>query len=182
MRRFLKEAQITGQLEHPNIVPVYELARRVEDDQPYYTMRLIRGRTLHRAIEDFHTRRAAGAADPLEWPRLLQAFVGVCQAIAYAHSRGVIHRDLKPENVVLGAFGEVILLDWGLAKMVDSPDEDGDGLPDVTLTGEAQADSTMAGQRLGTPAYMAPEQAEGRTDLVDALTDIYGLAQSCSRS
>jgi eukaryotic-like serine/threonine-protein kinase len=175
LRRFLKEAQITGQLEHPNIVPVYELARRVEDDQPYYTMRLIRGQTLHRAIADFHTRRAAGMADPLEWPRLLHAFVGVCQAIAFAHSRGVIHRDLKPENVVLGAFGEVIVLDWGLAKMVDSPDEDDDGLPDVTLTGDAQADATQAGQRLGTPSYMAPEQAEGRTDLVDPLTDIYGL-------
>jgi serine/threonine protein kinase/Flp pilus assembly protein TadD len=175
LRRFLKEAQITGQLEHPNIVPVYELARRAEDDQPYYTMRLIRGRTLHQAIADFHARRAAGKADPLEWPRLLHAFVGVCQAIAYAHSRRVIHRDLKPENVVLGAFGEVIVLDWGLAKMVDSPDAEEDDLPDVTLTGEAKADSTQAGQRLGTPSYMAPEQADGRTDLVDPLTDIYGL-------
>ncbi len=173
-RRFLKEAQVTGQLEHPNIVPVYELARRTEDDQPFYTMRFIRGRTLRQAIAEYHARRAEGRAEPLERPRLLQAFVNVCQAIAYAHSRGVIHRDLKPDNVVLGGFGEVIVLDWGLAKKVDRPDEEKD-LPSVAISDEAEAEATREGQRFGTPAYMAPEQAEGHIDLIDGRTDIYGL-------
>ena len=173
-RRFLKEAQVTGQLEHPNIVPVYELSRRPEDDQPFYTMRFVRGRTLRQAIAEAQKARDEGKADPLDRPRLLQAFVAICQAIGYAHSRGVIHRDLKPENVVLGGFGEVIVLDWGLAKVVDRPDEE-DAFPEVSITDEANVDETQAGRQLGTPAYMAPEQAEGRLDLVDARSDIYGL-------
>lgn len=174
-RRFLKEAQITGQLEHPNIVPVYELARRPEDGQPFYTMRLVKGRTLRQAVAEHHEGRAAGKVDPLERLRLLQAFTGICQAIAYAHSRGVVHRDLKPENVVLGGFGEVVVLDWGLARMVDQPDEAREALPGVALSSEARAEATGAGRQLGTPAYMAPEQAEGRIDLIDARTDVYGL-------
>jgi serine/threonine protein kinase len=122
--RFLKEAQITGQLEHPNIVPVYELARRKEDDQPFYTMRFLRGQTLRDAIAEFHRRRAGKPAHRLELQRqLLEPFVKVCQAVGYAHSRGVIHRDLKPENVVLGGHGEVVVLDWGLAKVVGQPDD-----------------------------------------------------------
>jgi hypothetical protein len=123
-RRFLKEAQITGQLEHPNIVPVYELARRKKDDQPFYTMRLVRGQTLRDAIAEFHRRRAGKPAQRLELERqLLEPFIKVCQAVGYAHSRGVIHRDLKPENVVLGGHGEVVVLDWGLAKVVGQADE-----------------------------------------------------------
>jgi hypothetical protein len=127
-------------------------------------------------------------ANPLARLKLLQAFVSVCQAVGYAHSRGVVHRDLKPENVALGGFGEVILLDWGLAKLValpgsakpgvdigDTEADDPEALVGVSITEEALADATMIGQRLGTPAYMAPEQAEGRLDLVDARTDIYGL-------
>jgi serine/threonine protein kinase len=170
-RRFLKEAKITGQLEHPNIVPVYELGSDPEDRHPFYTMRLVRGQTLREAIADYHTRRKAGRDDPLARPKLLQAFVGVCQAINYAHSHGVIHRDLKPDNVILGRFGEVVVLDWGLAKVVGQTDE---GATRVG-TEEAQAGQTQAGQALGTPAYMAPEQAEGRIDLIDRRTDIYGL-------
>ncbi len=173
-RRFLKEAQITGQLEHPNIVPVYELARRPEDDHPFYTMRFVEGRDLRRAIADYHGGRDLPGADPLAFRGLLQAFINICQAIGYAHTRGVVHRDLKPENVVLGGFGEVIVLDWGLARMVDRPDEPGDW-PDLALSDEARGDATQAGRLLGTPAYMAPEQAEGRLDLIDGRTDIYGL-------
>ncbi len=125
-QRFLKEAQITGQLEHPNIVPVYELGRRKEDDQPFYTMRFLRGQTLRAAIAEFHRRRGGKPAHRLELQRqLLEPFVKVCEAVAYAHSRWVIHRDLKPENVVLGAYGEVVVLDWGLAKMVGQADPDG---------------------------------------------------------
>jgi tRNA A-37 threonylcarbamoyl transferase component Bud32 len=187
-RRFFKEAQVTGQLEHPNIVPVYELARRDLDGRPFYTMRFVRGRTMRQAIAEFHARRMERKANPLARLKLLQAFVSVCQAVGYAHSRGVVHRDLKPENVALGGFGEVILLDWGLAKLValpgsakpgvdigDTEADDPEALVGVSITEEALADATMIGQRLGTPAYMAPEQAEGRLDLVDARTDIYGL-------
>jgi serine/threonine protein kinase len=171
-RRFLKEAKITGQLEHPNIVPVYELGQGEQDKPPFYTMRLVKGQSLSEAITEHHRRRQAGEEDPLARPKLLQAFMSVCQAINYAHSHGVIHRDLKPDNVIVGRFGEVVVLDWGLAKLVDQPDEKATLL---ALSEDAQTDATQAGQALGTPAYMAPEQAEGRIDLVNRRTDIYGL-------
>ncbi|MFO0950343.1 MAG: protein kinase [Isosphaeraceae bacterium] len=180
--RFLHEAQITGQLEHPNIVPVYELARRPTDGQPFYTMRFVRGRTFREAIAEHHARRKEGSPDLVNQVCLLQTFVSVCQTVGYAHSRGVIHRDLKPENVILGAFGEAIVLDWGLAKLIDRDDptpesDDFAGLaePAVALSGDAAAGASMVGQQLGTPAYMAPEQAEGRTDQIDTRTDVYGL-------
>jgi eukaryotic-like serine/threonine-protein kinase len=173
--RFLREAQVTGQLEHPGIVPVYELGRRSDDDQPFYTMRFVRGRTLAEAAKSFHERRKREEAGPLEFRALLAAFVGVCNAVAYAHSRGVLHRDLKPQNVVLGDYGEVMVLDWGLAKVVGETDGDeAADRPPVALA-EGSRDETVAGQVLGTPAYMAPEQAEGRLDLLDARTDVYGL-------
>jgi eukaryotic-like serine/threonine-protein kinase len=173
--RFLKEAQVTGQLEHPGIVPVYDFARRPEDDQPFYTMRFVKGGTLRQAIADHRARFAAKKSDPLDRFKLLQSFVAACQAVGYAHSRGVIHRDLKPENVVLDDYGVVMVLDWGLARMVDRPDEDIEILPNVSVTDEAKVEATGAHALLGTPAYMAPEQAQGRNDLVDARTDIYGL-------
>jgi serine/threonine protein kinase len=171
-RRFLKEAKITGQLEHPNIVPVYELGRDPGGQQPFYTMRLVRGQTLREAIADYHRHRKAGQDDPLARPKLLQAFVSVCQALNYAHTHGVIHRDLKPDNVILGRFGEVVVLDWGLAKVVGEAEESATRIGSAE---EAQPGLTQAGQALGTPAYMAPEQAEGRIDLIDRRTDIYGL-------
>jgi serine/threonine-protein kinase len=173
--RFLREAQITGQLEHPGIVPVYEVGRR-PDEQPFYTMRFVRGRTLAEAARAYHQRRRRGEAGPLELRELLTAFVGVCQAVAYAHSRGVLHRDLKPQNVVLGDYGEVIVLDWGLAKVTGADDDApaADWAP-VAVAGEGAREETVAGQVLGTPAYMAPEQAEGRLDLLEARTDVYGL-------
>jgi hypothetical protein len=170
-RRFLKEAKITGQLEHPNIVPVYELGRGADDQQPFYAMRFVRGRTLREAIAEYHAKRRAGTEDPLDRPRLLQSFISVCQAINYAHEHGVIHRDLKPANVVLGRYGEVVVLDWGLAKVVGQAEESATRIS----SDDAPADATQAGQALGSPAYMAPEQAEGRIDLVDRRTDIYGL-------
>ena len=175
-RRFLKEAQITGQLEHPNIIPVYELARRKEDDQPFYTMRFLRGQTLRDAIAEFHRRRAGQPADRLELQRqLLEPFVKVCQAIGYAHSRGVIHRDLKPENIVLGGHGEVIVLDWGLAKVIGQPDDESPAVrePRISLSADAETMQTLG--QAGTPAYMAPEQVEARTDLINTRTDVYGL-------
>jgi hypothetical protein len=174
--RFLREAQVTGQLEHPGIVPVYEVGQRPDDRAPFYTMRFVRGRTLAEAARSYHERRGRGAAGRLELRELLSAFTGVCQAVAYAHSRGVLHRDLKPQNVVLGDYGEVIVLDWGVAKVTGEADGDAATRPPpVTLEGEGSRDQTVAGQVLGTPAYMAPEQAEGRLDLLDARADVYGL-------
>jgi eukaryotic-like serine/threonine-protein kinase len=174
--RFLREAQITGQLEHPGIVPVYELSRRPDDDQPFYTMRLIKGRTLTESVRDYHQERYRGRADSLKLLALLNAFVSVCNTVAYAHSRGVIHRDLKGHNVVLGDFGEVVILDWGLAKLVGRAEDEPEA-PAVVFksSGSSEANLTMQGQALGTPSYMAPEQATGRVDLIDPRTDVYGL-------
>jgi serine/threonine-protein kinase len=171
--RFLEEAQITGQLEHPGIVPVYELVR-TPDGPPCYAMRFVGGRTLADAVRDYHRKRQAGAARPLELRELLTAFVGVCQAVAYAHSRGVLHRDLKPANIALGDYGEVLVLDWGLAKVLGTAEEPTRLLP-VRLGGGDGVGRTQQGQVLGTPSYMAPEQAEGRLDLVDTRSDVYGL-------
>ena len=179
--RFVAEARITGQLEHPGIVPVYELAVHPEDGDPFYTMRFIRGKTLFQAIRDHHEKRAAGRAGPLDRAALLTDFVSLCNTVGYAHSRGVIHRDLKGQNVVLGDFGEVMLLDWGIAKLVGEGDP-GRGpatsgaLPPLAAADDgAGRDATGRGQVIGTPAYMAPEQAEGRNDAIDARTDVYSL-------
>jgi tetratricopeptide (TPR) repeat protein len=179
--RFVREAQVTGQLEHPGIVPVYDLGHKPEDEQPFYTMRFVRGRTLKGAIAAYHERRRHEAG-PLELRELLGAFVQVCQAVAYAHSRGVLHRDLKPHNVALGDFGEVMVLDWGLARVMSEPAAPvngvaapGSGAVSHGATPAVTQDPTQVGNVLGTPAYMAPEQAEGRHGLTDARTDVYGL-------
>ncbi len=169
VRRLIKEAQITGQLQHPNIVPVYEVNR---GGRPFYTMKLVKGETLSKAIRRHHEQRRAGPADPLSLPRLLNVFANVCEALAYAHSRGIIHRDLKPENIVLGDYGEAIVLDWGLAKQVGSAEE---AIVPVVVTEDAQSPATHLGATPGTPAYMSPEQAAGRVDLIDHRTDVYGL-------
>jgi serine/threonine-protein kinase len=182
--RFLAEARITGQLEHPGVVPVYELAQRPGDDRPFYAMRFVRGRTLSEASRACHESRQAGRAGPLELLALLNAFVAVCQAVAYAHARGVIHRDLKGDNVVLGDFGEAVVLDWGLAKVVGGPGRhggEGEGEtgravpPPVSLHDTGRRQETAQGQVLGTPAYMSPEQAAGRQDEVGEPSDVYGL-------
>jgi serine/threonine-protein kinase len=175
-RRFLNEARITGQLEHPGIVPVYDLARRPENQQPFYTMRFVKGRTLTVAAREYHQRRMAGNADSLDFLTLMNAFVTVCNTIAYAHSRGVIHRDLKGQNVILGDFGEVVVLDWGLAKLVDRLEEQEDKRSIVSERSKsADPDITLQGEAIGTPAYMAPEQAAGRLNLIDSRSDVYGL-------
>ncbi|MBI3468334.1 MAG: tetratricopeptide repeat protein [Planctomycetes bacterium] len=168
-RRFLKEAQVTGQLEHPNIVPVYDLGRRSGVDSPFYTMKFVHGRTLEDAITAYHERRRSGQAGPLELRQLLQAFLGVCHAIAYAHARGVLHRDLKPANVVLGDFGEVIVLDWGLAKVTTAAPES------ATIGIDADSQPSATAGPVGTPEYMSPEQAECKLDEIDACTDVYNL-------
>ena len=138
-------------------------------------MRFVKGRTLSAAARDYHDKRLAGQADALELPAILNAFVTVCNTVAYAHSRGVIHRDLKGQNVIIGDFGEAVVLDWGLAKLLSrSQDEEH---ASAVVIDEVGADSgyTIPGQALGTPAYMAPEQADGRLDVIDQRTDVYGL-------
>jgi tRNA A-37 threonylcarbamoyl transferase component Bud32 len=159
--RFLREARVTGQLEHPGIVPVYELARRPSDRQPFYTMRFVKGKTLADVTREYHRKKAAGQSDSLSFLTLVNAFVAVCNTIAYAHSRGVIHRDLKGQNVVLGDFGEVMVLDWGLAKVM-SQDDSAEPLIMPVNEVDSSSELTMQGQTVGTPAYMAPEQAAGR--------------------
>jgi serine/threonine protein kinase len=222
-RRFLYEAQITGQLEHPSIVPVYTLGHD-DASNPFYVMRFVKGRTLDEIIKEHHS-----SPNPIVFRELLRRFIAVCQAVAYAHSRSVIHRDLKPANVMLGDYGETLVLDWGLAKDIkqggtdpafwtDTPvsvsasgSASAAGVPPAapapppgssvagSVAGQSQsmsqvskpgmtraatiasatlpstAELTMQGQIIGTPAYMAPEQAEGRTEQHGPVTDIYAL-------
>ena len=170
LSRFLQEARITGQLEHPSIVPVYELGRR-DDDTLYYTMKLVRGRTLRDAISAARSLRERLA--------LLPHVIDLCQALAYAHSQRVIHRDIKPANIMVGEFGETVVLDWGLAKSLDKEDAHAHGLAETMRllhAGEhAEAAATAYGEVIGTPAYMSPEQALGQIESIDARSDIYAL-------
>jgi len=174
--RFLLEAEVTGRLEHPGIVPVYSLGRH-PDGRPYYAMRLIEGGTLREAIEGFH--RTHGPASgregrELAFRRLLRSVIDACNAVAYAHSRGVVHRDLKPENIMLGRFGETLVVDWGVAK--PSQDAGVEGVEPPEAEGlPADASMTQPGSMIGTPRYMSPEQAGGDPGTVGASSDIYSL-------
>ncbi len=169
--RFLEEARINGQLQHPNIVPVYDLIEGTSGDFPGYTMRFISGRTLSEAVDEFHRQPKTAKGKVLALRELLNAFVAVCNAVAFAHSRDVLHRDLKGQNVLLGDFGEVLLLDWGLAKVVGG--DEAESVEPVQLDPDQAHEETQAGQVLGTPSYMAPEQA--LAGKVDRRSDIYGL-------
>ena len=175
LARFLREARITGQLEHPGVVPVYEFAESYDQESPFYTMRFVKGRTLTTAAQEYCQKRAAGEDTSLDLSALLHAFVMVCNTVGYAHSRGVIHRDLKGQNVILGDFGEVVLLDWGLAKVVGQHDGDLDPAAGPSEDDPVDTDLTQPGLAMGTPASMAPEQAAGQVDQIDHRTDIYGL-------
>ena len=172
--RFRREAEITGRLEHPGIVPIYQFGTDSDTGHFFYVMRFLGKHTMHDAILEYHERREAGADEPLLMHRLLASFVKLCYSVAHAHSRHVVHRDLKPENVALDNFGEVVLLDWGLAKIND---ESGAADAALELDDGAMVESnlTMASQVLGSPMYMAPEQAAGRLDEIDERTDVYGL-------
>ena len=187
--RFIEEAQITGQLQHPNIVPVYELGVD-EHDQVFYTMKLVEGITLKKVLE---LLRAQIPASVEKYPlnTLLTIFLKVCDALAYAHAKGVIHRDLKPENLMLGSFGEVLVMDWGLAKVLrgagtparttatsgqECPPHAAPRVRGVVLSSrDAGASSTLAGTIMGTPHFMSPEQANGKIDQLDARSDIFSL-------
>jgi len=168
--RFLQEAHITGQLEHPNIIPIYELGYK-DDGTIYYTMKFVRGQSIQDKLKE--------AKDLKDRLLLLTHFLNMCQAIAYAHSRGVIHRDLKPMNVMVGEFGETTVIDWGIAKVKGETDIHEKGLREtvkVMQVGDTQATAkTQYGQTMGSPYYMPPEQAAGRTDEIDEYADIYAL-------
>ncbi len=211
--RFLLEAEVTGRLEHPGIVPVYGLGR---DDQgrPFYAMRFVRGTSLDEAIKKHHSggHDSSARARTLELRNLLDRFAAVCHTIAYAHSRGVLHRDLKPANILLGPFNESLVVDWGLAKVfdrspaaasgsapassraaqADSPERDSQSTtpiePDSISWGTpgfeedsspplgfSSSTDTQAGTAFGTPAFMSPEQAEGRLDQLGVASDVYSL-------
>jgi tetratricopeptide (TPR) repeat protein len=160
-RRFAAEARVTAQLQHPGIPPVHEVGE-LPDGRPFLVMKLIRGRTLAQLIAD-------GPSPSHDRGRLVAAFEAVCQAVAFAHAQAVIHRDIKPANVMVGAFGEVQVMDWGLAKVLGEPDA---GSP---LGDDPKQDHTHAGTVLGTPAYMPPEQARGEVGAVDRRSDVFGL-------
>jgi tetratricopeptide (TPR) repeat protein len=170
--RFVREAEITGGLEHPGIVPVYGLGRYA-DGRPYYAMRLVRGESMQEALRKLHAGESGHTLRGL-----LTRFVAVCNAVAYAHSRGVLHRDLKPANVMLGAYGETLVVDWGLAKVVgrEPAPDDGPNLAEVTLQPQSgEGSATRAGSALGTPAFMSPEQARGEVASLGPATDVYSL-------
>ena len=175
--RFVLEAEITGGLEHPGIVPVYALGQG-QHGNPYYAMRFIKGDSLKRSIDDFHQKDKQKALSPgerqLALRQLLGRFTDVCNAMEYAHSRGVLHRDLKPANVMVGKYGETLVVDWGLAKAVGKAEVGADSplRPTSALSGSIQ---TLQGSALGTPAYMSPEQAAGLLENLGPATDIYSL-------
>lgn len=185
IQRFIEEAQIGGQLQHPGIAPIYELGQ-FADQRPFFSMKLVKGKTLARLLAD----REDATADRA---KLLGIFEQICQTMAYAHSRGVIHRDLKPANIMVGAFGEVQVMDWGLAKVLSSggvADEKAATLKqrDVSIIQTMRSmgsevpgsfgsngSETQMGSVMGTPAYMPPEQALGEIDQLDQRTDVFGL-------
>lgn len=172
LRRFINEARITGMLEHPNIVPVHELGVDA-DGRAFYTMKYVHGTTLAEVLAGLRTGHPEAVKKyPLSF--LLTVFQKVCDAIAFAHSRGVHHRDLKPENVMIGEFGEVLVMDWGLSKETGFASEAEDVLPG-SQSSDGTGWRTMEGSVLGTPAYMSPEQARGEIEAVDARSDIYCL-------
>jgi serine/threonine protein kinase len=192
--RFVEEAQITGQLEHPNIVPIHELGVDARQ-RLFFSMKMVRGRSLQHVLTELRDGPREAEKDyPLG--RLLTTFVNICHALAYAHSRGVVHRDLKPANIMIGDFGEVYVMDWGLAKVLqdkpaaDKPtaviqsspsfdwaDEGQSATSSATVKTNRQAadDQTVEGTILGTPTYMPPEQARGDVGGIDRRSDIYSL-------
>jgi len=176
MVRFVSEARITAQLEHPNVVPVHELSVD-ENDNVFYTMKFVRGITLRRVLE-LLAEGAAATVRKYSLATLITVFQKVCDAIAFAHSKHVIHRDLKPENIMIGDYGEVLVMDWGLAKVLGQTAATHTAAPAhgiVRTVNDPAASATMTGTVMGTPQYMSPEQARGEVEKLDVRTDIYAL-------
>ena len=172
--RFLAEARIAARLDHPGVVPVYALHDE-EEGEPFYTMKLVQGQTLAEAIDDARDSDRDRPIDELERIRLLQVFHAVARTMAFVHSRGVIHRDLKPANIVVGAYGETIILDWGLAKHLGEEEAVPPGDAARGNASAANAELTQPGSMLGTPVYMSPEQAAGDLATLDQRSDVYAL-------
>lgn len=163
--RMWQEATIIARLEHPGIVPIHDLGRTT-DGRVFYVMRLVEGRRL-----DEYTSQTDSLSERL------RVFLKVCETVAFAHASGVLHRDLKPENIMVGPFGEVMVMDWGVAKVLprSARDESDDGSRAEAPPSNHSVNGTAYGTVVGTPDYMAPEQAAGRTDLLDERTDVYSL-------
>jgi serine/threonine protein kinase len=172
--RFVLEAEINGGLEHPGIVPIYSLGHYA-DGKPFFAMRFVEGDSVKEAIEAYH--RAHPHADPstVEFRKLLARFIDVCETIAYAHSRGVLHRDLKPTNIMLGRYGEALIIDWGLAKATGRRAKSDAEHPEATLVPASGDSRHPTIGVLGSPRYMSPEQARGEIDTLGPATDVYGL-------
>lgn len=175
-KRFVFEAEITGLLEHPGIIPVHSLGR-FGSNSPYYTMRFIRGESLRDAVTRFHMQNRKLSSDTFlsrEFRQFLQQLIDCCNAMHFAHEHKVLHRDLKPDNIMLGSFGETLVVDWGLAKLIDEK-----GRPNVMdesqLSAITSGSNTSQGSVVGTPLYMSPEQAKGLNDELLPTTDIYSL-------
>ncbi|MBL8812682.1 MAG: serine/threonine protein kinase, partial [Planctomycetaceae bacterium] len=174
--RFEREARVTGRLDHPGIIPVHAM-RTDSEDRPCYVMRFVDGETLQSRIQRLHASSPATKPSSFfetnEFRQLLQNLVAVCNIVAYAHEQGVIHRDIKPANIISGPFGEVLLLDWGLAKVAGESTEDllsnPQGRPDFDTL------ETRDGEVLGTPAFASPEQLLARADEITTLSDVYSL-------
>lgn len=165
--RFIEEAQITAQLDHPNIVPVHDLAENTQLGKIFFTMKLVDGETLGSIFQRLHSQPFCG----LELERVLRIFLKVCDAVSFAHSRGVVHRDLKPDNIMVGSYGQVYVMDWGVALLVRD-ELDADGHP---VSVARRSSSEEAGTVVGTIRYMSPEQAFGLVSQQGPFTDVYGL-------
>ena len=166
-RRMLQEARVVARLEHPGIVPVHDAAT-LPDGRVWYAMRLVRGSRLDQVV-------APVAAERRALPELLRIFERICDAVAFAHSHGVIHRDLKPENVMVGPFGEVLVMDWGVAKVGAAAGTEARPGPRPGAAAASARPGTAHGTVLGTPGFMAPEQERGEVERVDERTDVYAL-------
>lgn len=169
--RFLEEAQITGQLDHPNIVPVHDIGVDATGSVTSFRMKLVRGKTLKELVAQAHTEGLTGG----RVEALLQVFMKLCDAVAFAHSRGVVHRDLKPDNVMVGSHGQVYLMDWGIARLSGGSRPSDSSVDPLVFGGAGAVSSERSRAVVGTPAYMAPEQAEGRVADIDERTDVFGL-------
>jgi len=171
LARFVDEVKLTGSLEHPNIVPIHDVGVD-ERGQYFFVMKFVDGETLEAVIERL---RAGDPATIRAWPvsRRLEVFEGLLRALEYAHARNILHRDIKPANIMVGRYGEVVLMDWGIARPIGAaelPRLDG---PEAPTSRPSRASDTHQGALIGTPLYMSPEQASGQTDTLDARSDLY---------